>query len=355
MVHREGAMTPSFGGRNVLVTGAGGQLGRLVLRRLVASDDIGTVVAVDRELAAAPPGVDARRFDFGADPESLAAAAAGVDVLIHLAWRQPDPDGDDPNRPLLDAVLDACAAADVAHLVVISSATVYGAWPHAPLPISEVEVLRPNPGFRYAEVKAEHERRIVRWRRERSTSVSVLRPAAAVADGQMSWLGQSLMDAVALRAGIDDPPVQFLHVDDLASAVVVAAAQQLDGPYNVAPDGWLAGADMRALLGPRPRLRLPVSVAERVEDWLASTPRSPRPAGLLPYTMHSWVVSNDRLRSVGWTPGSQNDEAFVEADQAPPWVALNARQRQYLSLGVLGAVIVGIVVGVIVAVVRRRR
>ena len=354
MVHRDDAMLPSFGGRNLLVTGAGGQLGRLVLRRLAACPDIGSIVAVDRELVPVPPGATSLRFDVGEDTEALAAAATDADVVIHLAWIQPTADTDDPNRPILDQVLRACEVGEVRHLVVISSATVYGAWPHAPLPISEVEVLRPNPGFRYAEVKAELERRIVQWRREGPASVTVLRPAPAVADGQMSWLGQSLMDAVALRAGIDDPPVQFLHVDDLASAVVVAAAQQLDGPYNVAPDGWLAGADMRALLGPRPRLRLPVAVAERVEDWLASTPSSPRPAGLLPYTMHSWVVANDRLRSVGWVPGSQNDEAFVEADQAPPWVALNARQRQYLSLGALAAVIVGIVAVIVALIVRRR-
>lgn len=346
----------SFDGRTVAVTGAGGQLGQLVLRGLVNADDVGRIIAVDRSLFPVPsPAIEARRVDLEHDVEATAAMAAAADVVIHLAWLHPGDDGPDPNADVLRQVLRACATGGVEHLVVISSATVYGAWPNAPIPISEVEVLRPNPGFRYAEVKAEHERQVVAWRRSQPTSVSVMRPAPAVADGQMSWLGQSLMDAVALRAGVDDPPVQFLHVDDLASAVVLAAARRLDGPYNVAPDGWLSGAEVRALLGPRPRVRLPVSAAERVEAWLASTDTSPRPAGLLPYTMHPWVVANDRLVSVGWRPRSQNDEAFVEADQAPPWVALNARQRQHLSLGAMIVLIVSIVAICVGLVVRRRR
>ena len=59
------------------------------------------------------------------------------------------------------------------------------------------------------------------------------------------------------RFGEDDPPAQFLHLDDLAAAVVLAAEQRLDGVYNVAPDGWVAGERVRALAGAVPRLKLP--------------------------------------------------------------------------------------------------
>jgi len=41
-------------------------------------------------------------------------------------------------------------------------------------------------------------------------------------------------------------------------------------------------------------------------------------------------------------------------DEAPPWVSLNARQRQYLSLGALAAVLVGLL-GWGVWMYRRRR
>ena len=63
------------------------------------------------------------------------------------------------------------------------------------------------------------------------------------------------------RFGEDDPPAQFLHLDDLASAVVLAVDRRLDGVFNVAPDGWVAGERVRALSGGRPRIRLPDRLA----------------------------------------------------------------------------------------------
>lgn len=349
--------------KTVIVTGAAGELGSLVANNLRSADPDCRVIAIDRDPVGArgpvglrDPQIEFVELDLVTQARRFAEMASTADTIVHLAWVDPDDEARiDPNRVILESVLAAAEAGSVSHLVVMSSATVYGAWSNAAIPISEIEPLRPNPGFFYAEVKAEHERMIVEWRRKTGIGVSVLRPAPAVADGHVSWLGQALMNSAAMRAGLDDPPSQFLHLNDLARAAATAAMARLDGPYNVAPDGWLTGDELRALFGPRPRVRLPVAVAERVEAVLARSPRSPRPAGLLPYTMHSWVVANDRLRRAGWKPESENDEAFVEADQAPPWVALNARQRQYLSLGALVALIVAAVATIATLVVRRRR
>ncbi|MDG2261581.1 MAG: NAD-dependent epimerase/dehydratase family protein [Actinomycetota bacterium] len=337
----------------VLVTGAAGELGSRVVAALCASPDVSRVVAVDRVRVASGRQVSAVVLDVETQREQLTASAAEAEVVVHLAWTDPPEHGADPNRAVLDSVLHATAAAGVEHFVLVSSATVYGAWANAVVPVPEVTALRPNPTFTYATVKAEHERVVGLWRKDEGVGVTVLRPTAAVAEQTMSWLGNAIMNAAAIRADVADPPTQFLHVDDLASAVVTAVEQRLDGPYNVAPDGWLSGRELRALLGPRPRLRLPVPVAERVQAWLSRRQRRPPPVGLLPYTMYPWVVANDRLRKAGWVPTTSNAEAFVEADQAPPWVALNAKQRQYASLGIVGAVVFG-VVGLVGFAIRRR-
>ncbi|MCP3936249.1 MAG: NAD-dependent epimerase/dehydratase family protein [Actinomycetia bacterium] len=348
-----------------LVTGAAGELGALVISALRRADPDCRIVATDVDpLGARGPvglhdeAVDFVSLDVARDVELLTEMASSSDVIVHLAWSDSSSDaeiraGEDLNREMCLNVLRAAELGGVAHLVMVSSATVYGAWPNSPVPISEIEPLRPNPGFRYAETKAEHERLIVEWRRRTGIGVSILRPAPAVADRHVSWLGDAVMNAAAMKAGLEDPPTQFLHQNDLASAIALAAVRRLDGPYNVAPDGWLTGEELRALFGPRPRVRLPTAMAERVEAWLVRSRRSPRPAGLLPYTMNSWVVANDRLRRAGWKPESENDEAFIEADQAPPWVALNAKQRQYLSLGALAAVLTCAVIAVTVVVFRR--
>ena len=337
----------------VLVTGAAGELGSRVVAALCESSHVSSIVAVDRVRVASGRQVRAVVLDIETQRDRLTEVAAQADVVVHLAWIDPPEHGADPNRTILDSVLHATAAGGVGHFVLVSSATVYGAWANAVVPVPEVTALRPNPTFTYATVKAEHERVVGLWRKEEGVGVTVLRPTAAVAEQTMSWLGNAVMDAAAIRADVADPPTQFLHVDDLAAAVVTAVEQRLDGPYNVAPDGWLSGRELRALLGPRPRLRLPVPVAERVQAWLSRRQRRPLPVGLLPYTMYPWVIANDRLRKAGWVPTTSNAEAFVEADQAPPWVALNAKQRQYASLGIVGGVI-ACVIGLLVFAVRRR-
>ncbi len=344
--------------RKILVTGAAGELGSRVVRLLAEADFCSQVVALDTREGPSVAGVRWIRGDLTSLPPDVDAETllAGVDTVVHLGWVDPDGEGPDPNRSLLEAVLELAIAPQVGQLVAISSATVYGAWENNPVPLSETSVVRPNPGFVYAETKAEHERVLAEWRRGAGagTAVSVLRPAPAVGTTGTSWLGSALLAAVPVRVDRTDPPSQFLDVGDLASAVVRVVDLGLDGPYNVAPDGWLTGDELRALLGPRARLRIPAPVAGRVHRILRWRRSRPLPEGLLPYTMYPWVVSNDRLESAGWRPRVGNDEAFVEVDEAPPWVSLNARQRQYLSLGALAATLAGLV-GWGVWLYRRRR
>src|SRR5437870_4106940 len=78
------------------------------------------------------------------------------------------------------------------------------------------------------------------------TAVTVVRPAVPVAEDADGWLAHGLRAAAVIRpVHDDDPPAQFVHLDDLASAVVLAAVRSLDGPVNVAPDGWIAGDQVR--------------------------------------------------------------------------------------------------------------
>ena len=73
--------------------------------------------------------------------------------------------------------------------------------------------------------------------------------------------------------------------------------------------------------------------------------RGPIPPGLGPYTKEPWVVSNGRLRRHGWTPTVTNEQAYVEATEAPWWTTISPKRRQEITLGL------GVVAGVALAVV----
>jgi nucleoside-diphosphate-sugar epimerase len=345
-------------GSNVVLTGAAGSLGRRVAERLAAAADVARVVALDlvepRSVAAgtAFSAVDLATSD-------LKPLLEGADTVVHLAFSAgPELDDDGTARANVEGtrrLLDAAGSVGVRHVVLVSSATVYGAWPANPVPLTEEAAVRPNPGAGYPVQKAEIERLGAEWANGHpGATVSVLRPAVAVAEGERSWLARSLGLTAGIRAGSDDPPLQLLHLDDLADAVELARREHLDGPFNVAPDGWLSGEEARALAGAPPRLRLPEKVVTGFAGLLWRWRVGRMPPGLVPYTMHSWVVANDRLKAAGWAPRHSNEETYVDATVPTPWSQLSPKRRQELALGATGAVAVAAAAGAF-AVVRRLR
>lgn len=266
-----------------------------------------------------------------------------VDVLLHLASGTPavTPTGSTTDVDATRRLLDAASAASVDHLVVLSDATAYGAWPNNPVPLTEDAVLRPNPGFAYGAERAEIERLTGEWRTAHpGSTVTVLRPART--PGHTDWLIKALRPSRAVPELAAEPPAQFLHLDDLAAAVVVAIRSRLDGAYNVAPDGSIPGEEVRSLTGAGPKVRLPERLAARVVRWRFRSGLAPTPPELLAYTLHPWVIANDRLRAAGWRPVVTNEEACVDAHEAGPWATMSPRRRQEIALGVAGAGLVGL-------------
>ena len=331
-----------------VLTGASGPLGERVAA-LLANDDIDTVLLDDLGEAVHPSsGTGARWRDAGDVPDA-------ADVVIDLGTS--DYDRRALNRESAsEFVTSSLAAADrlsADQIVFVSSALVYGAAPNNPKPLTEDAVLRPDVEFVFARQLASAEELVDQWRRARPGRVtSVLRPALSLAANESSQLAAALVSGLGQRLAEADPPSQFLHLDDLASAIVLAVRQRLDGVFNVAPDGWVPGERVRALSGERPRLPMPDRVSEVVGALRWRFQRGPVPPGLRSYTRHPWIVSNGRLRRAGWEPTITNEQAYVEATEAPWWTMISPKRRQELTLGVSVA---GFLVGAVVATMVGRR
>ncbi len=281
---------------------------------------------------------------------------ADCDVVVWLA----SADADARARRRQSATEGVTAALDEArharHLVLVSSAMVYGAWANNPVPITEEAVLRPDVEFVYARQLGAVEQLADEWRlAEPDRTVTVLRPAVAMAAGSTVGLAAALAAGMGQRFGEDDPPAQFLHLDDLACAVVMAAEQRLDGVYNVAPDGWIAGERVRALAGAVPRLKLPDRLTEVISNMRWRFQRGPIPPGLRSYTRWSWLVANDRLKAEGWAPTVTNEQAYVEGTEAKWWTMVTPKRRQEIALGGLATLLVAIGIGVWRGVRRAQR
>jgi nucleoside-diphosphate-sugar epimerase len=259
----------------------------------------------------------------------------------------------------LQGLADALAAAPhLSHLVLVSSAMVYGAWANNPVPLTEDAALRPDVEFAYARQLGAVEQLVDDWRRAvPGRAVAVLRPVITMAADGTSGIANALAAGMGQRMGEADPPAQFLHLDDLANAVVLAVGRRLDGVYNVAPDGWIPGERVRALAGAVPRVKLPERVSEVVGNLRWRFQRGPIPPGLRSYTRSPWLVANDRLKAEGWQPSVTNEQAYVEGTEAKWWTMVSPKRRQELALGGLVAALAATAVVVVRAVraARRRR
>ncbi len=168
----------------------------------------------------------------------------------------------------------------------------------------------------------------------------------------VSQLAASLAAGLGQSFAEEDPPAQFLHLDDLAAAVALAVGSRLDGVFNVAPDGWIAGERVRALSGQPPRIQLPERQAEVLAALRWRFQRGPIPPGLRSYTRAPWVVANDRLKAAGWAPTVTNEQAYVEGTEEKWWTMITPKRRQELSLG---AMVAGVVVALVAAALGIRR
>lgn len=355
----------------VVVTGAAGSVGSRVAARLLMRPDIDRVIGIDLiPVADADPRFDGRIMDLAARPGpgdvDLERAMDGADAVLHLAWTVPDGKGLGPedveaaaagNRRALNRVLDVSEKVGISTVVHVSSATVYGAWADNNIPLAEDARLRPNPEFSFAVSKAEAERALAEWADGHpSVSVAILRPAVTVGtDGRPLY--QALGITRAPRLGDERRPVQYLHVDDLVSGVILAWERGLNGVYNVAPDGGIPEEQARALAGGVARFSVPDRVAARVASIGWNIWRQGVPVEAQAYATYPWVIAPDRLKAVGWSPEYSSEEALVATDERVHWDDLppGRRQNANLALVISGAAIVASGVGVAAEALRRRR
>ena len=129
--------------------------------------------------------------------------------------------------------------------------------------------MRPNPESAFAVHQAGAERTALEWADiDPTRRVTILRPTAVASPNATGLIGEALLAAAPIRTRRDDPPQQFVHLDDLATAVATVAQLDYSGVFNVAPDGWLTAKEVRELVGARPIIRLPVPLPGRLDRYV---------------------------------------------------------------------------------------
>ncbi len=343
----------------VAVTGAASGLGAAVAARLVANPDVGKVVGLDDHRGQAE-GVTWRVLDIR-DP-SLATRLGKVDTVVHLAV-DTTLEGDrrvqgELNVRGTQTVLTAAAATGVRRVVLCTSAMVYGALADNDVPLVEDAPLRAVPDGGLVSDWLEVERLAAQAPRSHpGLQVTVVRPATVVGPGVDSLLTRHFEAPRLLVVRDSSPRWQFCHVDDLASALELAAMGTVTGVVTVACEGWLEQAEVELVSGMR-RIELPSALAFGTAERLHRLGVIPAPASDLQYVVHPWVVPSTRLREAGWRPAYDNPTALgLLLEQVHGHHALGARRvgRRDATIGAAGAAVAVVGTAALVRAARRKR
>ncbi|MCH8108790.1 MAG: NAD-dependent epimerase/dehydratase family protein, partial [Chloroflexi bacterium] len=217
-------------------------------------------------------------------------------------------------------VLEACEQAGVRHLLYLSSTSVYGAHADNSPFLTEDSPARPVPGFQYSEDKARVESLIAGFaKRHPETTATVLRACPVMGPNADNFIASAFSKPVLVGVRGYDPPMQFLHEDDLADVLSYCLLQQVSGTYNLTGDGTILWSEMAEVFGKRLMfLPAPLLYGLTSLTWTLRLQRD-SPACGLDFIRHRWTASNEKLkRELGITlryTSREAWEAFVQRDR----------------------------------------
>ncbi len=303
---RGGRISAGGGRRRIALTGAASYLGSRLLRRLVEQWGADDVVVID----VARPPASARRVRHHLVDLTLPAAdrrlvdvlrEEEVDTVVHAAFHT-DPRRDAAYSHELEsigtlAVLAACAAAGVSHVVQRSFTAVYGARGQNPNFLTEDDPLRPDESFPWIRDKAEAEQHAAAFaRRYPDMKVTVLRLAPLIGPGVHTFYTRLFSHRVVRVVMGYDPLLQLLHPEDALAAFDAAVERRRGGVFNVVPKDSLT---LLTILHLAQKLTLPVPhpLAYALADasWAAGLGEAP--GGFIDYVRFLCVADGERARA----------------------------------------------------------
>ena len=301
-----------------LITGGSGYIGSRLVAHLSSRDETEQIVVADlRPPRDAKPGTVFRELDVR-DRAAVRALleAERADCVVHLAFLL-NPIRDEAEMYDVDVngtqnVLEAASDAGVGQMLVTSSTTAYGAFADNPVPLTEDHPVRGTPDFSYARDKAESDRLCQLWALEHPERVmTIVRPCMVFGEEVDNYLVRLwLRNPFRADFGLPDPPLQFIHVDDVVDALMRLLEGRHAGAYNLAADGYVTVGEASEMVGLKTR-RVPYKLYKRLAAAMWKAHVSEAPAGQLEFAIHPWVVSNQKLKdTTGWTPTLTSRETF---------------------------------------------
>jgi UDP-glucose 4-epimerase len=300
--------------KTVLVTGAAGSLAKRVIARLHGRYK---VVAVDfRRKVETDAGVPSYMVDTWKRGFEDIFRTHKIDTVIHIG-RMFAHESDRDRRYNANVLgtrklLELCRKYGVGQVIIHSTYYVYGASAYNPALLDEDAPLKASEVTQdlVDSVELESLAQIYLWKYP-ELHITILRPCNVLGPGVQNTMSLLLSrPLVPVLVGFS-PLMQFLHVDDMADAMVLAFENNRPGIYNVAPDDWVAyqvaveQCGCRKLPVPGVPPALPKMVSSLL-NWNAFFPPY-----LINYFKYPVIIDGTLFRETfGWAPRRNFNDIF---------------------------------------------
>lgn len=305
----------------VLVTGAAGYIGSLVMNSLAADPrGLERIVATDiREPAAPelPAGVTWMTLDVRSPELADVISAHRIDTVVHLAAIVTP--GPGQSRELMYSVdvegtrnvLDACLAGGVKKVIITSSGAAYGYHADNARMVYEDHPLRGNAEFAYADHKRIVEQMLAEYRVQHpALRQLIFRVGTILGESVSNQITALFEKRVVLGLKGSPSPFVFIWDRDVVGVIEAGIHGSGTGIYNVAGDGTMTLREIARKLN-KPYVALPpglVAGALSVLQRFGLTRYGPEQVGFLQFRP---VLANDRLKSeFGYIPQRTSREVF---------------------------------------------
>ena len=222
----------------ILIPGIAGAIGRKVAERLMSQGH--EVIGIDaRPWGNKPPGLELHNVDIRKRAAEDVFRKRKPEAVIHMATvTSLQIRGEERYRINLGgtrAVFEHCATYGVKHAIFVGRHTFYGAGPDSPLFHTEDEPPMALATFPELSdlVAADLFAATALWRNQALTT-AVLRICYTLGDSGHGTLATFLRGPRVPTVLGFDPLFQFLHEDDVVSAITIALEKKIRGIFNVA-------------------------------------------------------------------------------------------------------------------------
>lgn len=298
---------------HILITGAAGALAQQVIEQLRDTCDL---VAVDfREQVYLGDDIPSYCIDFNKRVFEDLFRRYQFDGVIHMGrimssqltrMRRYN-----ANVLGTQKLLDLSHKYGIKRVVVLSTFHVYGAVAYNPALIDESAPLK-SAGLSadlIDSVELENLANIYLWRYP-ELNITILRPCNIVGPGVRNTISTLLASERAPVLAGFSPMMQFIHIDDMADAIVLAYKKPTRGVYNVAPQDWVAYQHALKLCGCK---RIPVpSIPPMVPKMILGTLKLKSfPSYLMAFFKYPVVIDGRAfMKEFGFEPKRPLKEIF---------------------------------------------